>query len=142
MTTQTYRTTLDGRTFDVVVDHASLATAPFQSSVEVYRVRKDGSRGHRFSHGPACWRVWATVRDQVEAIQEKAAWDAMWNAPATQHVLDYYHHIGPALRGTTEGAWCAHQIAALKADQRVADIKTGRIKEGPALLAQCFPKIF
>jgi hypothetical protein len=30
----------------------------------------------------------------------------------------------------------------LKADQRVADIKAGKIKEGPALLAQRFPKIF
>ena len=127
-----------------------------------------------------------------------------------QHIIAYYQHIAPALRGTDEFQWCLHQQAALKAqqatqpeppfspgdtftmlgqtykvksvkfedmrgndkpewfiaawrfietrqkfsgnayvyslsdiaDQRVADIKAGRTKQGPALLAQCFPRIF
>ena len=44
-----------------------------------------------------------------------------------QHILDYYHRIAPALRGTDEGIWCGHQIAALKAEQRVRRAASGRI---------------
>ena len=58
------RTTYSGRTYDVVAN-SEQREAPFCNYVQIYRVRKDGSRGHRFIDGGITWRVWSVVRDRV-----------------------------------------------------------------------------
>jgi hypothetical protein len=63
----TIRTTYEGRTYEVVADSDKI-DAPMGSYVQVYRVRKDGSRGMRVqsSHGGPGYTIWSLVRDQVQ----------------------------------------------------------------------------
>jgi len=63
----TVQTTYEGRTYEVVADSDKVNEA-LCSYVQVYRVRKDGSRGMRVqsSHGGPGYTIWSLVRDQVQ----------------------------------------------------------------------------
>jgi hypothetical protein len=75
----TVRTTHEGRTYEVVADSDKI-DAPMGSYVQVYRIRKDGSRGMRVqSSGQYGWAVWELVRDQVKTREELASRsNAVW----------------------------------------------------------------
>jgi hypothetical protein len=67
MITTTRTTYTDGRTYEVVADSDKYDQS-FAVYAQVYRVRKDGTRGRRFV-SDIVWRVYTTVSDQVDAAQ-------------------------------------------------------------------------
>jgi hypothetical protein len=58
-------TNIDGRHYEVVADSDQI-DAPMCCYVQVYRIRKDGTRGRHLTSPNHIWAVWATVRDQVQ----------------------------------------------------------------------------
>jgi hypothetical protein len=61
----TLETSLDGRRYVVDV-HPAKRDEPLHLYVQVYRLRKDGSRGlHLMAHRPEAWAVWKTIRAQA-----------------------------------------------------------------------------
>lgn len=62
-----YRANLDGQDYEVVTNPAAHAAA-FHRYCQVYRLRKDGSRGMQLlSHHTKAYAVWQLVREQVLA---------------------------------------------------------------------------
>jgi hypothetical protein len=63
----TIQTVFEGRAYEVVAD-SDKAAEPMCNYVQIYRIRKDGSRGrHLQAWRPQSWQVWVSVRDQVKA---------------------------------------------------------------------------
>jgi len=74
----TVRTTHEGRTYEVVAD-SDKVDALMSSYVQVYRIRKDGSRGRYLTSPNHIWPIWVTVRDQVKTREEIAGRsNAVW----------------------------------------------------------------
>lgn len=72
MTINTIRTTFAGRSYEVVADSKNW-DEPMYAYVQVYRLRKDGSRGRSLhTHRAEGYNIWSQVRDEVKALEGRA----------------------------------------------------------------------
>jgi hypothetical protein len=64
------RTIYEGRSYEIIAD-SDHANSPTCLYYQVYRLRKDGTRGRRLmSHREEGYTVWSQVRDEIKKMED------------------------------------------------------------------------